>query len=50
MQNDLEAEIEFKQGDLLAPIADQKWDIILSNPPYIGAHEAESLIGYSDRL
>lgn len=39
----LEALIDFKQGDLLAPIADQKWDIILSNPPYIGSHEAASL-------
>ena len=39
----LKAEVEFKQGDLLAPIVEQKWDIILSNPPYIGAHEAESL-------
>lgn len=39
----LEAKVEFKQGDLLAPIADQKWDIILSNPPYIGSHEAEDL-------
>lgn len=39
----LEAKVEFKQGDLIAPIADQKWDIILSNPPYIGSHEAESL-------
>ncbi|MGB3100321.1 MAG: peptide chain release factor N(5)-glutamine methyltransferase, partial [Psychrobacillus psychrotolerans] len=39
----LEVMIDFKQGDLLAPIADQKWDIILSNPPYIGSHEAASL-------
>lgn len=39
----LKAKVEFKQGDLLEPIADQKWDIILSNPPYIGSHEAESL-------
>jgi len=39
----LEVNIEFKQGDLLEPIADQKWDVILSNPPYIGSHEAESL-------
>lgn len=39
----LEAMIDFKQGDLLVPIADQKWDIILSNPPYIGTHEAASL-------
>ncbi|WP_391207481.1 peptide chain release factor N(5)-glutamine methyltransferase [Psychrobacillus sp. L4] len=39
----LDAEIQFKLGDLLAPLADQKWDIILSNPPYIGQHEADSL-------
>lgn len=39
----LEAEIECKQGDLLAPIANQKWDVLLSNPPYIGQSEAESL-------
>lgn len=39
----LEAEVQFEQGDLLAPIANQKWDIILSNPPYIGQHEADSL-------
>ncbi|QUG40488.1 peptide chain release factor N(5)-glutamine methyltransferase [Psychrobacillus sp. INOP01] len=39
----LEVKVEFKQGDLLAPIADQKWDIILSNPPYIGSHEAENM-------
>ncbi|WP_391119941.1 peptide chain release factor N(5)-glutamine methyltransferase [Psychrobacillus sp. L3] len=39
----LNAEIQFKLGDLLEPIADQKWDIILSNPPYIGQHEADSL-------
>ncbi|WP_342782122.1 peptide chain release factor N(5)-glutamine methyltransferase [Psychrobacillus soli] len=37
----LEAEIVFKQGDLLAPIADEKWDIVLSNPPYIGNEEAQ---------
>lgn len=39
----LDAEVQFEQGDLLAPIANQKWDIILSNPPYIGQHEADSL-------
>lgn len=50
----LEAKIQFKQGDLLAPVADQKWDVILSNPPYIAAQEAESLsdtvIGYEPHL
>ncbi len=39
----LNAEVEFNLGDLLEPIADQKWDIILSNPPYIGSLEAENL-------
>ncbi|TQR14960.1 peptide chain release factor N(5)-glutamine methyltransferase [Psychrobacillus lasiicapitis] len=39
----LEAEVKFKQGDLLAPIANEKWDIILSNPPYIGNDEAKEM-------
>lgn len=39
----LQADIQFKQGDLLMPINDQKWDVILSNPPYIGHHEAASM-------
>ncbi|SES03203.1 peptide chain release factor N(5)-glutamine methyltransferase [Psychrobacillus sp. OK032] len=39
----LEAEIVFKQGDLLAPIANEKWDIVLSNPPYIGNEEATDM-------
>lgn len=37
------ARIDFRQGDLLAPISGQKWDMILSNPPYIGESEAASL-------
>ena len=39
----LHVQVEFKEGDLLAPIADQKWDVILSNPPYIGTNEAVTL-------
>lgn len=39
----LDAEIQFEQGDLLAPITNQKWDVVLSNPPYIGYNEAVSL-------
>ncbi|WP_313893350.1 peptide chain release factor N(5)-glutamine methyltransferase [Psychrobacillus sp.] len=39
----LEVNLEFKQGDLLAPIAERKWDVIVSNPPYIGNHEAETM-------
>lgn len=35
-----EADIHFRQGDLAAPIANEKWDVILSNPPYIAHEEA----------
>ena len=38
MTND--ADIDFRQGDLTAPIAHEKWDIVLSNPPYIAHEEA----------
>lgn len=31
----LEADITFRLGDLTAPLAGQKFDVILSNPPYI---------------
>ena len=31
----LQAEITFLEGDLTAPIAQKKWDVVLSNPPYI---------------
>jgi release factor glutamine methyltransferase len=40
---DLQAQIMFKQGDLSQPIANEKWDIVLSNPPYIGHEEASTL-------
>lgn len=43
MTND--ADIHFRQGDLTAPIAQEKWDIILSNPPYIARAEAELMAG-----
>ncbi|MBD8013289.1 peptide chain release factor N(5)-glutamine methyltransferase [Planococcus wigleyi] len=39
----LHAEIDFRLGDLTEPIKDQKWDVVLSNPPYIGHEEAPSL-------
>ena len=38
--SELETQITFKQGDLTAPISNEKWDIILSNPPYIAHEEA----------
>src|SRR5690606_10462109 len=39
----LHADVAFKLGDLLEPIKDRKWDIVLSNPPYIGYEEAPDL-------
>ncbi|RLQ86793.1 peptide chain release factor N(5)-glutamine methyltransferase [Planomicrobium sp. Y74] len=41
--NELDAEIDFKLGDLLEPLKGKKWDVILSNPPYIAYSEAESM-------
>jgi len=40
---ELGAKISFKQGDLTRPISDEKWDIVLSNPPYISHDEAPTL-------
>ncbi len=34
-----EADITFMHGDMEEPLKSQKWDIILSNPPYIAEHE-----------
>lgn len=39
----LNAAVEFVQGDLAKPLADQAWDVILSNPPYIAYEEAPEL-------
>ncbi|MFD1031799.1 peptide chain release factor N(5)-glutamine methyltransferase [Metaplanococcus flavidus] len=39
----LDADIDFKLGDLLEPLKGRKWDVILSNPPYIAHAEAESM-------
>ncbi|MEG0437912.1 MAG: peptide chain release factor N(5)-glutamine methyltransferase [Solibacillus sp.] len=39
----LQTNITFKLGDLTAPIADKKWDVVLSNPPYIAFSELEEM-------
>ncbi|WP_142827127.1 peptide chain release factor N(5)-glutamine methyltransferase [Planococcus soli] len=39
----LNAEIDFRLGNLSEPIQDRKWDVILSNPPYIAHAEAPGL-------
>jgi len=35
----LKSEVEFLQGDLLKPLKGKTFDLILSNPPYIGSDE-----------
>ena len=35
----LQADIDFRLGDLTEPINMEKWDVVLSNPPYIAYEE-----------
>jgi len=39
----LAADIDFRQGDLTAPLNGEKFDIVLSNPPYIAFEEAKDM-------
>ncbi|MEA0561954.1 peptide chain release factor N(5)-glutamine methyltransferase [Lysinibacillus irui] len=39
----LEADIDFRLGDLTAPLSGEKFDIVLSNPPYIAFDEAQEM-------
>lgn len=39
----LNVQIDFRLGDLAEPIKSEKWDVILSNPPYIAYAEAPGL-------
>ena len=39
----LEADIDFRLGDLSEPLENEKWDVILSNPPYIAFDEAREM-------
>jgi len=35
--------VEFRRGDLLAPYAGQRFDLVVSNPPYVPSADIESL-------
>jgi release factor glutamine methyltransferase len=37
------ASIRFLEGDLLGPVAEEKFDIIVSNPPYVPSADRDSL-------
>jgi release factor glutamine methyltransferase len=39
----LAGRVRFGEGDLLAPLAGQVLDLVVSNPPYVGADEVEQL-------
>ena len=39
----LGVQVEWRQGDFLAPIREERWDLIISNPPYIGNQEYTEL-------
>jgi release factor glutamine methyltransferase len=38
-----DAPVEFREGDLLAPVAGERFDVVVSNPPYVADDERESL-------
>ena len=35
--------VELREGDLLAPVAGERFDVVVSNPPYVGEEEAAGL-------
>lgn len=39
----LDTSLELREGSLYEPVAGERYDVIVSNPPYIGADEAEGL-------
>lgn len=44
----LQAEVSFLQGDMLEPVIDKKFDILVSNPPYIPQNEIVDEIIYDN--
>lgn len=36
-------EVDFRHGNLTEPIEDEKWDVVLSNPPYIAWEESAEM-------
>lgn len=38
----LQVSVDFRQGDLLLPVKGEKFDIIVSNPPYVSEQEYEA--------
>ena len=42
-RNDVGCRIRFLQGDLLAPVADERFEIVVSNPPYVAETDRSSL-------
>jgi release factor glutamine methyltransferase len=42
-RHDLNGRVRFIQGDLLAPLAGEQFDLIVSNPPYVSHPEFEKL-------
>jgi release factor glutamine methyltransferase len=41
--NGVEPRIRFLQGDLLAPVAGERFDLVVANPPYVPTIERESM-------
>ncbi len=42
-RNGLSDRIRFTRGDLLAPVAGEQFDVIVSNPPYVATSERDTL-------
>src|SRR6185503_2163589 len=43
LRTELRVAVEFRSGDFLAPLAEERLDVLVSNPPYIAYDEAEEL-------